>query len=327
MASPGFSNPYFPSDVVPVSVIAKLPPCISFRYTKVANIGATQAERQVLDSVEGTGRCILTGEPFLRLPAPRSQIIITPPRESDVDAVVCALNAPEIYHWMSGPPYPYLREHGGAWLTEQLTETDAILEDLQKGDVEPLLKTSLGCPLRMIRELHEDGTDTYLGWMGIYRSERQEILDVNEREEVLAQDALRKAGDPRIVWDLAYYIVPARHGQGIMSAALSAVIDQWAIPRLNAHIIQASTLDGNVPSIRVLEKVGFRQRGGVCNHEEVRGELRGVQWLEWNRTRILQGAQESTGRAGEHEITQNEMYMHCLYIRAFPASVYIVYST
>jgi len=86
------------------------------------------------------------------------------------------------------------------------------------------------------------------------------------------------------------YIVPARHGQGIMGAAVAAVVNQWAIPRLNAHKIQASTLEGNITSIRVLEKVGFRLRGTVDNYEEIRGESRGVQWLEWNRKASLEDA-------------------------------------
>ncbi|KAF8074679.1 hypothetical protein FPV67DRAFT_1474543 [Lyophyllum atratum] len=68
-----------------------------------------------------------------------------------------------------------------------------------------------------------------------------------------------------------------------MSAAMTTLMNQWVIPRMNAHTIKASTLEGNFASIRVLQKVGFVLCVEVRDHEEVRGELRGVQWLEWNR--------------------------------------------
>jgi len=100
----------------------------------------------------------------LRLPAARSQIIITPPRISDLDSVVSALNDPKVYHWMAGPPYPYLPEHGRSWLNEQVAETDVILRDLDEDDAEGPMKMALGCPVRIIRKVNEDGTETYLGY-------------------------------------------------------------------------------------------------------------------------------------------------------------------
>jgi hypothetical protein len=56
-----------------------------------------------------------TGEPFLRLPAPFQNIIITPPRSEDVPSIVRALNDPRVYKTLSGPPFPYLEEHATAW--------------------------------------------------------------------------------------------------------------------------------------------------------------------------------------------------------------------
>ncbi|KAF8074678.1 hypothetical protein FPV67DRAFT_1474541, partial [Lyophyllum atratum] len=147
----------------------------------------------------------VTVEPCLRLPIPRNRIIITPPRISDVDAVVATLNDPKVYHWMSGPPFPYLLEHGISWLTEQIAETDAILRHLREADASEgsALKMATGCPVRIIREVNEDGTDTYLGYVSVYPSKRQEILDEKEREAVLAEDARMEVGNPKIVWELA----------------------------------------------------------------------------------------------------------------------------
>lgn len=68
-----------------------------------------------------------------------------------------------------------------------------------------------------------------------------------------------------------------------MSAAVAAIINDWAIPRLNAHTIRASAFQENTASIRVLEKVGFAVVKTIEACEEVRGEMRGVTWLEWTR--------------------------------------------
>lgn len=69
-----------------------------------------------------------------------------------------------------------------------------------------------------------------------------------------------------------------------MTAAIVALIDRWAIPRLNAHKIEASVLQGNIASVRILEKLGFELLRTDENCEEIRGELRGIHYLEWTRT-------------------------------------------
>ncbi|KAG5339351.1 hypothetical protein C0989_004631 [Termitomyces sp. Mn162] len=145
-----------------------------------------------------------TGEPFLRIPYPGKNLIITPPRLYDVDAVLVALNDSRIYTWMTGPPLPYQPEHGLAWLTEQMEEADKILRHLEDPlTAEGPVKLALGCPVRIIRQVNEDGTDTFLGYLGIYRSERKEILDDKKRATIVAENALKRVGDPSILWDIA----------------------------------------------------------------------------------------------------------------------------
>ncbi|KAG6861262.1 hypothetical protein C0995_002070 [Termitomyces sp. Mi166 len=185
---------------------------------------------------------------------------------------------------MTGPPLPYQPEHGLAWLSEQMAEAEKILRHLEDPlTAEGPVKKALGCPVRIIREVNEDGSDTFLGYLGIYRSERKEILDEKERASVLAEDAWKGADDSSIVWVIADWVVPERHSQGIMTAAMSALMKSWVIPRLDARRIQASVLEGNIASIKVLEKVGFKLRGTISAYEDVKGVSRGTQWLDWTR--------------------------------------------
>jgi RimJ/RimL family protein N-acetyltransferase len=74
-----------------------------------------------------------------------------------------------------------------------------------------------------------------------------------------------------------------------MSAAVATIIDLWAIPRMNSHVIRASALHGNGASVRVLEKAGFVVTNTVEACVEVRGEMRGVHWLLWIRKRRESG--------------------------------------
>ncbi|KDN40576.1 hypothetical protein RSAG8_08048, partial [Rhizoctonia solani AG-8 WAC10335] len=56
-----------------------------------------------------------TNEPFIALPAPYSNIRLTPPRLSDADDIMVIMNTPEIIMNFATPPYPYLREHCDGW--------------------------------------------------------------------------------------------------------------------------------------------------------------------------------------------------------------------
>ncbi|KAF4211662.1 hypothetical protein CNMCM5878_002312 [Aspergillus fumigatiaffinis] len=43
-----------------------------------------------------------------------------------------------------------------------------------------------------------------------------------------------------------------------MTAVIKAVIEEWAVPRMNARVIKASAYADNRASMRVFEKNGFR---------------------------------------------------------------------
>ncbi|KAH9937339.1 acyl-CoA N-acyltransferase [Fomitopsis serialis] len=201
-----------------------------------------------------------TGEPYLRLPSPHSNIIVTPPRMSDVDASVRELNDRKVVDWLIGPPYPYLPSHAEEWVATAKQASDAILADLQRDEPNKArspLKFVGGCPVHRLREVGEDGTDTFVGDISFRRCA---FPHEGEEQSVRCEEnAARAVGDPSIVWCVGYYTASSHHGRGIMSAAFRTLMTEWAIPRMNVRIMRVETYRENVASARVFEKFGFVQ--------------------------------------------------------------------
>lgn len=52
------------------------------------------------------------------------------------------------------------------------------------------------------------------------------------------------------------YLAPSHHRQGIMGAVCNAVMHSWAVPRMNAKIMETYAYTENRGSLRVFEKNG-----------------------------------------------------------------------
>ena len=83
------------------------------------------------------------------------------------------------------------------------------------------------------------------------------------------------------------WLDPEYHGQGVMPAAMNAVIHQWAVPRMNVCNIIGNPFKGNANSRRVFEKNGFRYIGETANDIIEKGlsdgARTGLYLLEWKR--------------------------------------------
>ena len=142
-----------------------------------------------------------TGEPYLRLPSPHENIIITPPRMSDVGALVGHLNDHKVVNSLIGPPYPYLTSHAEGWISNVKKASDGLLAEL-KGDhqeeSDDQLKVVGGCPVHYIREVADDGTETFIGDLFVHRCEFPH--EGTQRAALAEENAARQVGDPAIVW-------------------------------------------------------------------------------------------------------------------------------
>ncbi|KAI0003817.1 GNAT domain-containing protein [Russula compacta] len=233
-----------------------------------------------------------TGEPYLRLPAPHQRIIITPPRLQHAPQLCEILNDRRIYRWISNPPFPYLMEHAVSWLTQIKGDADAIWDELQHANAESPegpLKMMRGCPVRSILEENEDGSYTFLGDCTIERNRFEDVMDLEERAQLVKENNTRPVGDPDIIWSMGDYLRRSHHGKGIMTAIVGSLLKAWAVPRMNVRCLRVAVLEGNTGSVRVFEKNGFVLRNTVedCIWMVTKGDYVGgpqaVHFLEWRR--------------------------------------------
>ncbi|KAB5595083.1 hypothetical protein CTheo_1544 [Ceratobasidium theobromae] len=225
----------------------------------------------------------ITNEPFIPLPAPHSNIRLTPARLEDASALVEILNSPEVYMNILAPPFPYLREHADEWLQNYVRDYEKAMADIRNvdGDVGFLDKFPLG----HIREVALDGTETLLGAIGLMREDQfVEIRDSEARIARVNTNLNLPTGDPHVVWTIGgkwlfYFIArdqlddhhdiwvdylrPTHHGRGVMTAVVKALIELWAIPHMNAHKFLATPFTHNIGSQKVFQKNGFQLTGHV----------------------------------------------------------------
>jgi len=201
-------------------------------------------------------------EPFLRLPEPYTNIIITPPRLSDADVIPEIMNSPPVYLGLAATPYPYERRLAVEWLEMVKKGTDqAWAEVLKAKESGNLLDAEVvvfnGSPVRIIREVNPDGSQTFLGDIGIGRSKHLDVTDEDERKRLAAENVLRPVGDENIVWFSLDYLAPSHHSKGIMTAVIRCLLERWGIPWMNTRVLTAIAFEGNRASVRVFEKNGF----------------------------------------------------------------------
>ncbi|KAJ7272612.1 acyl-CoA N-acyltransferase [Mycena haematopus] len=209
-----------------------------------------------------------TGEPFLRLPAPFSNFIITPPRMSDAGPSVEIMTAPSVAKWM-GPTIllEYNVDKATAWLTKLKAETDAATEEL-RATAETQGPVS-ACPLRHLREVQADGSEVFLGDVGIWRSSWPEVLDAEKR-----------APHPEIAWHVSYYLTPSHQGRGLTAVAVKTLITQFGIPWMKTRHLRSGVFEGNPGSLRVLQKNGFVVIDTLPDHIQMGEEKKTVYLLE-----------------------------------------------
>jgi hypothetical protein len=143
------------------------------------------------------------------------------------------MNDPCIYRWVLNPPFPYLIEHAVSWLAQAKTEADAVWKELEEANAEGPdgpLKIVGGCPVRSILEENEDGSYTFLGDCGFFRSRFEDTMDDEERARLVEENNARPAGHPDIIWAMGGMPAPSRVKRGLTWRAFQTI---------SSHLIMA----------------------------------------------------------------------------------------
>ncbi|KAJ3575239.1 hypothetical protein NP233_g1228 [Leucocoprinus birnbaumii] len=186
-----------------------------------------------------------------------ANIVITPPRETDIPEVIPHLNDERIHLWLT-TAYPYTVEHARTWNTRIISECQSGLHELNAAlkdttSPKPIVLNQL--PVRVLRELQEDGTDKYIGDIGCIRCSEVDLL--GRPELTREKNSSLPAGHRDIVWTFGDWLIPSYHGKGIMTDAVDTVIRDLAQPLLGAFHFVAAVFSGNEGSSKVFLKNGF----------------------------------------------------------------------
>jgi hypothetical protein len=154
-----------------------------------------------------------TGEIYLRLPAPLSNIVLTAPRDdpshptyaADQETIVSALNDVAVYDWLESPPLPYERHHAETYVSTGAEQCRGFFAPSSSEEGET--QWAAGCPFRDIREIEGSRSDvttaTKIGDIMIRRYCFHEMApDSEEREAEVRRNDARAPGDEDLVWDV-----------------------------------------------------------------------------------------------------------------------------
>lgn len=231
-----------------------------------------------------------THEPYIRLPHPLSNFIVTPPRDSDVEAFTLQMNDPNVTTWLSSLPSPYLLEHARERLdtftkkytAQHLAELEAAADDQsgRSGAVGGLVTNT-------VREVLEDGSEVMAGTLWFRRSGEMRVcvgadVTAEEAERLSKENLARPNGDPEIVWMYGNHLATSHHGRGITTVLLRTLLHEWAVPRMGVRKMSAGAIQGNEASVRVMQKNGFKYRELLENERGlvVNGVAKNLHMLE-----------------------------------------------
>ncbi|KAF8203781.1 hypothetical protein BJ912DRAFT_941053 [Pholiota molesta] len=206
-----------------------------------------------------------TGEPFLSL-RNHKNIILTPPRPEDAEALIVHLNDLRICDCLGGAPYPYTPDHARQYLDKIIPECEGVLKQLEDSKTEP--------DLMVVGAIREDGSDIFIGDVGMMRCMHGElmgpggVLDWSNKAKFEEENNAIPAGEPHIIWSIGDFLAASHHRQGIMTDAVQTVLYDWAIPRMKVRHMWVSAYTGNEGSVKVFLKNGFKIIKTIENHAE-----------------------------------------------------------
>jgi len=124
--------------------------------------------------------------PFISFQSTHPNFIITPPRFSDGETSIAAMNHPAVYMNLNGPPFPYTQQNWEEWFQIIDKESNAALAEWKEtqsaNGKEGERKWMSAAPVSTIREVDvQTGEERFVGNISIRRRGFLTVKDLEER--------------------------------------------------------------------------------------------------------------------------------------------------
>ncbi|KAJ7171650.1 hypothetical protein C8R43DRAFT_20945 [Mycena crocata] len=209
-------------------------------------------------------RFTAVGEPYLPLPAPFEQFYLGVERKSDIPDDVAMMSDIRVARTLVGPPFPVPLINSQRWLVRERASVIALFADYAEGKFLPAESD----PFSVLRERKPDGSEVYVGQVTIM------YCGDDEKRLTPVNDAWEEWRTRTKVWEIGAALRPEYHRKGVASAAVSVIMNDWAIPQMGCTELRAQCFVSNVGSVKLWEKHGFVENPtlrGEVTVSEVKG--------------------------------------------------------
>jgi len=130
----------------------------------------------------------------------------------------------------------------------------------------------------------------FVGWRGEQpRTRFQLAIETRAEGRLIGNCGLRRAAPGSLVADIGHELAPAEWGRGYATEAARAIV-AFGFGTLRLHRIAAACVADNVASAHVLEKIGLRREGRLCEVARYKGRwwdelVYGILADEWRARR------------------------------------------
>ncbi|KAF7375687.1 N-acetyltransferase domain-containing protein [Mycena sanguinolenta] len=177
------------------------------------------------------------GEPYIPLPAPFERFYLAAMRQSDLPHNVAMMSDLRVMRSVHGPPFPNPLINTQRWLVRERAFVVALFDAYTKGEFRPAASS----PFNVLHERKPDWGE---------EEQWREVFTIGA------------------VLNLKY------HRQGVASAAVRVLLDEWAVPQMGCTDIHTSAFASHVASVRLWEKFAFVEQPsmrGVVQVPEAKG--------------------------------------------------------
>jgi len=166
-----------------------------------------------------------------------------------------------------------------------------ILRDMRIDDVHDFLHYASAKEVKLYvsdidwPQTIEEATKEYMYWASLYstRSAIYWAIEHKKHKKLIGTCGFNYWNMHHHRGEISYDLSYEYWNKGYMTEAINAICD-FAFERMDIHRLQATVLDFNIGSYRVLEKAGFKREGLLQGYGKVGGAFR--DYYMYSKTRV-----------------------------------------